>query len=274
MSAGELLIIGGNEEKYNDVSILQTFADLVKKKQGKVGILPAASRVPEEISSIYEETFQKLGIENSVTLSVPSREKAESPELSECLDGMAALFITGGDQSLLSELIAGTSFHKNLLRRWKEGMILAGTSAGASIMGKEMIVSSQLKLHDETLKVYMGEGFGILEDLIIDQHFSQRGRFGRLIGAMAEMPGRIGLGIDENTAILYKDSEFEVIGEHQVFIIDGQEGKIFKTSNSADDSELTGTNFKLHTLTSGFKFSLVTKSVIHPTVKRGNADEN
>ncbi|MGF2614818.1 cyanophycinase [Rossellomorea vietnamensis] len=263
MSAGELLIIGGNEEKYEGLSILQTFADLAMKRGGKVGILPAASRVPDEISSIYKDTFTKLGIHDSITLSISSREKADSLELNDSLEKISALFITGGNQSLLAERISGTTFHDSLLRRWKEGMILAGTSAGASIMGKEMIVSSKLKLHDDTLKVYMGKGFGFLEDLIIDQHFSQRGRFGRLIGAMAEMPGMIGIGIDENTAILLKDNEFEVIGEHQVFIVDGQEGEVFRPDVPEESSELTATNFKLHTLKAGFRFNLINKSVIH-----------
>ncbi|RIW29006.1 cyanophycinase [Bacillus salacetis] len=268
MPVGELLIIGGNEEKYKGLSILGTFAELVKRKTGKVGILPAASRIQEEVGGNYSDIFADLGIEDSVVISITDRKDAHLPELRDALEGMSALFITGGDQSLLAERVEGTPFHQSLLRKWEDGMILAGTSAGASIMGKEMIVSSKIKLHDDTLKVFMGRGFGILEDLIIDQHFSQRGRFGRLIGAMAEMPDKIGIGIDENTAILLRGDEFIVLGEHQVFVIDGQDGKVFKPEVPEESSELTATDFKLHTLKAGFRFSLETKSVIHSSEER------
>jgi cyanophycinase len=263
MSAGELLIIGGNEEKCRTAEILSRFIELAKQLQGTVGILPAASRIPDEVSADYSSLFKRLGAEQVDVLDIDSREKSNDAEMLKMAEGMAALFITGGDQERLSNLVRGTKLHQLLMDKWRAGMIIGGTSAGASIMGEYMIVYSETKINDDRLIIEMGNGFGLLNNLLIDQHFSQRGRFGRLIGAIAGKQDLIGIGIDENTAILVTDDKFEVLGEHQVFIIDGKGGSLVDNVKSKDGgNELTITDFKLHTLTAGYRFDLASRKII------------
>jgi cyanophycinase len=265
MSTGKLLIIGGNEEKCTEGMILETFIHLAADgKSGAVGILPTASQIPEEVSSDYIKVFKKLGVNEIEVLKVDSREKADASDILETAANLSALFITGGDQKRLSDMVRGTKLHKLIAERWYSGMLIGGTSAGASIMGEEMIVYAEMKSNEEErLRIEMGKGFGFKKELLIDQHFSQRGRFGRLIGAIAENQDLIGIGIDENTAILVIGNSFEVIGEHQVFVIDGKNGSLvdFVRSDNGGE-ELTITDFKLHALTSGYGFDLSSRKIM------------
>jgi cyanophycinase len=259
---GELLIIGGHEEKYNGEEILQKFVELAKRNKGSIGILPTASEIPDEVSADYINVFKKLNAEDIKVFNIHSRNEANENRVLEMVPQLSALFITGGDQSRLAKIIGDTKFYHAILEQWRNGMVIAGTSAGASIMGKYMIASAKTKENDKGLKIDIEEGFGFI-DVIIDQHFSQRARFGRLLGAIAENPNLIGIGIDENTAILVGNGKFKVYGEHQVFVIDGKEGSLVDLAISeSGGEELTISNFKLHTLTNGFSFDLTTRQLI------------
>ncbi|OCA85667.1 cyanophycinase [Bacillus sp. FJAT-27225] len=263
MSYGPLLIIGGAEEKYQGVTILRKFTELSLKREGKVGILTTATKIPEEVGGEYKKVFRNLGITDSITIDVDSREKAENEQILKDVEGISSLFITGGDQSRLTQMISGTKLHGLLFEKWKNGMPIGGTSAGASIMGKHMIVSALTKDSDEILQVEMDIGFGFMRDMLIDQHFSQRSRFDRLLGAIAGNPDLMGIGIDENTAILVEGDLFEVIGEHQVLILDGKDNSFVEVTTNEDGSEeLTLSNFKLHTLTHGYRFDLKNRKLL------------
>ncbi|MGM0789300.1 MAG: cyanophycinase [Bacillota bacterium] len=263
MQTGDLLIIGGNEEKCNEVEILKKFVEISAARTGPIGVLPTASRIPDEVSREYIEVLDRLGAGEVICLDISSRADAESEEIARRIESLAAVFITGGDQGRLAELILGSKVYEALHNSWKKGMPIAGTSAGASIMGKVMIVSSQTKAADDVLQVELGEGFGFLQNLVIDQHFSQRARFGRLLGAIAENTDLMGIGIDENTAILVRNGQFEVFGEHQVFVFDGKEGEFVNSAVSSNGSEeLTLSDFKLHTLTGGYRFDLGNRKLL------------
>lgn len=263
MSPGELLIIGGAEEKFHGGEVLNKFVELAGRQNKGIGILPTASKIPEDVSSDYIQTFKQLGVERVEVIDVDSRERAEDPSILGLVDSLSAIFITGGDQSRLSELIGGTKLHEKLMAQWKKGMVLAGTSAGASIMAKQMIVAADTKLNDDKLKVELGIGFGFMDHLLIDQHFSQRGRFDRLLSAIAENKELIGIGIDENTAILISDNKFQVYGEHQVLIIDGKSSNYINIKTSENGSEeLTISGFQLHALTKGYRFDLIKRKLI------------
>ncbi|TCN27753.1 cyanophycinase [Mesobacillus foraminis] len=264
MNSGKLLIIGGNEEKCTEGDILSLFIQLSMERGGPVGILPAASQIPDEVSRDYIKVFRNLGAEEIKVLAVDTREKADDPSILGTTSELGALFITGGDQKRLSDLIRGSKLHTLLMEKWRSGMHIGGTSAGASIMGEDMIIYSEMKNNDEErLVIEMGKGFGFEKNLLIDQHFSQRARFGRLIGAIAENKELVGIGIDENTAILVNGKQFEVIGEHQVFVIDGLNGSLVDFVRSENGGEeLTITDFKLHALTDGYSFNLSTRKIM------------
>jgi cyanophycinase len=263
MSPGELLIIGGAEEKFHGGEVLGKFVEMAGRQGKGIGILPTASKIPDDVSSDYMQTFKQLGVERVEVIDVDSRERAGDPSILKLVDSLSAVFITGGNQSRLSELIGGTKLHETFMNNWKKGMVLAGTSAGASIMAKQMIVAADTKLNDDKLKIELGIGFGFMDHILIDQHFSQRGRFDRLLSAIAENKEIIGIGIDENTAILIKENKFEVYGEHQVLVIDGKSSNYVEIKTSENGSkELTISGFQLHALTKGYSFDLIKRKLI------------
>ncbi len=269
MSVGELLIIGGAEKKCPQGEVLNLFVDLAKGRSGAIGIIPTASEIPEEVCEDYIRTFHQLDVKDIDILSITNRAEANSPEIRARIASLAAVFITGGDQSRLADIIRGTVLHDALMDTWRDGLILGGTSAGASIMAHQMIVASDTKLDDDKLKVELGAGFGFLDKFIIDQHFSQRGRFDRLLSVIAENREVIGIGIDENTAILVKDDQFKVFGEHQVLVIDGRNSDFVDIIASENGSEeLTISNFALHTLTKGYSFDLLKRQLIKKGKKK------
>lgn len=264
MRKGELIIIGGNEEKFQDNEILSIFVELSQKNDGGIGILPTASRIPDEVSEEYVQAFSLLGAKNITVLNVDSREKAEDPEILEQANGLSALFMTGGDQSRLNKLIGGTKLFDLIYKQWNEGMVIGGTSAGASIMGGQMIVAADMKVDDDITRVEMSGAFGLLPETIIDQHFSQRARFDRLMNAIAENPNIMGIGIDENTAILVEDKQFTVYGEHQVMVIDGKNNsfvEVITTESGSEEATVSG--FQLHTMTRGYSFDLEERKLLN-----------
>lgn len=263
MNCGELLIIGGAEDKCLEGEVLNKFVELAKRTAGGIGILPTASEIPDEVSKEYIRIFKDLGVNRVEVLQVDSRKDAEEPAVCEQLASFSAVFITGGNQSRLSKLIGDSKLHMTLSKSWKNGMVLAGTSAGASIMGKQMIIAADTKLNDEKLKVEIGKGFGFLDGLLIDQHFSQRGRFDRLLSAIAENKEIMGIGIDENTAIIVRNGQFEVYGQNQVLVLDGSSSDYINITTADNGSEeLTLSGFKLHALTRGYHFDLNTRKLL------------
>ncbi|WP_409305154.1 cyanophycinase [Peribacillus sp. SCS-155] len=263
MYPGDLLIIGGAEEKCHGAEVLSKFVELAGGSESIIGILPTASEIPDDVSSDYVKTFGKLGVKDLHVLNIKHRREAEDPEVCRIVDSLTAVFISGGDQSRLADIIGNTKLHMKLAERWKEGMVLAGTSAGASIMAKHMIVASDMKQNEDKLKIELGRGFGFMDYVLIDQHFSQRARFDRLLSAIADNNEIIGIGIDENTAILVRNNEFEVYGEHQVLVMDGKSSDYIDISTSKNGSEeLTISGFRLHTLTAGYRFDLTGRKLL------------
>ncbi|WLD93632.1 cyanophycinase [Alkalihalobacillus sp. AL-G] len=262
--SGDLFIIGGNEDKDGDMEILSTFIKDTKTREGTIGILTTPTGYPDEVGGEYRDIFMKLGAQKVELLHIDTRPKAEESVFLEKIHTLSALFMTGGDQNRLSSIIGGTSFFKGIQKAWNEGMIIAGTSAGAAIMSRHMIVSGKTKANHEKSNLEMGVGFGFLEDVVIDQHFSQRARFGRLLHAIAQNPQIIGVGIDENTAVWVREGGryFEVIGEHSVTVIDGCKLSFVDIAEKAESEEVTITGVQLHSLAKGYRFDLETRQLI------------
>lgn len=261
---GDLFIIGGNEDKDGEMVILSTFITDTKTRAGTVGILTTATGYPDEVGGEYRDIFRKLGADNVELIQIETRQQAEDPMFLEKAKAFSALFMTGGDQNRLSSIIGGTSFFKQIQKMWHDGMIIAGTSAGAAVMSRHMIVSGKTKANHEKADVEMGVGFGFLEDVVIDQHFSQRARFGRLLHAIAQNPQIIGVGIDENTAVWVREGGryFEVIGEHSVTVIDGHKLSFVDIAEKEDSEEVTITGVQLHSLAKGYRFDLENRQLI------------
>jgi len=228
---GPVMPIGGAEEKNQNQGqeVLERFFDLAGKKRARIAVIPTASEEPEEAGKTYVEVFEKLGARAVDVLEINERPDANEGPAIELLEQATGIFVTGGDQARLVSLLAGTKVMECIRQRNAEGVVVAGTSAGASAVASHMLVGGTGlagNSNDAAARKGMVElvsGFGLLQDLIIDQHFSQRGRMGRLLSAFAANPGLVGVGLDEDTAVLItRDGNLEVLGSGMVTLIDGR----------------------------------------------------
>ncbi|HHY81137.1 MAG TPA: cyanophycinase [Clostridiales bacterium] len=254
---GTLVIIGGAEDKKNNCTILRKVADLAKGDKGKIIILTVATDYPSQVGKEYKHLFNKLGVSNIDALHIETREEANDPERLQRMENASCVFFTGGDQLKITSLIGGTKTDKFLKDAFIEGLVIAGTSAGASVMSETMITSG---IDDEAPKrctVKMAPGLGLINGVVIDQHFAQRGRIGRLLAAVAQNPNVLGIGLDEDTAIVVKpDNTFEVVGSNAVTVLDGVNSTYTNVSESRPDEILALTNIILHVLPHGHEFDL------------------
>lgn len=216
------MLIGGAEDKVRDKVILSRFAAFAGAPDAHVVVVSTASSLGEVATERYRELFEGMGIGHVSGIRPEERSEAEDPELASALSDATAVFLTGGNQLRLSSVVAGTRVADAIHRAHDRGAVLAGTSAGASAMATHMMAFGR---GGETPKLRMAQlaaGLGVLHGLVIDQHFEQRGRFGRLLAVVAQSPSLLGVGLDEDTAaIVYGDRSMEVVGRGAVTVLDG-----------------------------------------------------
>ncbi len=221
---GDILIIGGAEDKLNERHILRKFVDLSGGMDAVILIVPVPSDFPLVTATLYKTIFQSLGIKKVSVLEATSRQEVLKVDADKILAGVTGVFLTGGDQMRLSSILGGTKFLFALKNSIKSGMTLAGSSAGAAGMSSTMIVRGEPKVQPLKDSIRLCPGLGILKNIIIDQHFTERTRLSRLITAVCYNPNNLGIGIDENTAIHIKNNGvLEVMGSGTVTIIDGSD---------------------------------------------------
>lgn len=259
--SGKLVIIGGAEDREKHCTILETVLGLSGENHPRVAVIAGASAEPVEIGQDYEQIFDKLGAESVQTLHISCRVDAQDPSSAAVLQEAAVVFITGGDQLRLTSVLGGTFLMETLWERYTGGtVVLAGTSAGASAMSGTMIIGGRSGQSPQRGLIQMSPGLGFLPQVLIDQHFVQRGRFGRLIAAVALNPGYLGLGIDEDTAAIVRDGRWlEVIGSFGTTIIDGSFLSQTNVSDTAPRETLTLSALQVHVLARGARFDLKQK---------------
>ena len=250
-----LIIVGGHEDKKEDKLILREIAE--RAGSGLLVIATVATSMPDETYEEYEQVFRGLGVRHLRRLDVRSREDATDPALAEMVDEATALYFSGGDQLKITSQVGDTPVFAAIRRLYERGGTIAGTSAGASVMTETMLVSGN---SDTSARVgsdlQMAPGLGLLPDAIVDQHFAERGRIGRLLGAVAQNPRMVGLGIDENTAIIVRRNRFRVVGEGAVYVVDGRDTTYSNLTEEETDRALTVFDVRLHVLTQGDEFNL------------------
>ncbi|MCY0880085.1 MAG: cyanophycinase [Firmicutes bacterium] len=258
------MIIGGNEDKDGERVILTRVAELTARsaRPNALGIVATASHEGRAAFLQYSRIFQALGVDEVWDLTVQAREAANRPELLERLRRCATLFFTGGDQLRVTSVLGGTRFHHVLLEEHRRGLAVAGTSAGASMMSDTMIVMGDAEEAPTKNTVHMAPGMGLWVGAVIDQHFSQRGRLGRLLSALAQNPGILGVGLDEDTAIEVSldDQALTVWGSRTVTLLDGSQVMHTNASESRADRPLAITGVRLHVLPHGYAFDLSTRT--------------
>lgn len=254
---GNLIIIGGAEDKEGRKKILEEVCNCINKQSDTLLVVTVATLYPVEVAQKYREVFNSLGVKNIEVLDISNREDSFEKKNLELIERSKLIFFTGGDQLRITSLIGGTPVFDALKEAGKKGKYIVGTSAGASVMSDTMIVEGEDEESPRKCTLKMSPGMGFIENVIIDQHFAQRGRIGRLLTGIAQNPEVLGIGIDENTAIIVnKNAILEVVGEGAVYIIDGSTISYSNVSEQHSDDVLSMYNVKLHVLKERDKFSL------------------
>ena len=276
MDKGYLVIIGGAEDKKNECEILKEVVHLYKKSKGSLVILTVATDYPVEVGEEYKKVFSSLGVEDINIIHIQSRDMAEDQENIDTLQSAGCIFFTGGDQIKITSLIGGTKFYECLKEQYFNKVLIVGTSAGASCLSSTMIVEGEDDSAPKKCVINMSPGLDIIRGVIIDQHFAQRGRIGRLLSSVAQNPEIIGIGIDENTAIVIEgENVFRVIGEGGVTIVDGNFISHTNVSELSKDEILAITDVKLHILPKGYSYNLKDKApILHNRCKEDNYENH
>ncbi len=259
---GELIIIGGAEDKEGDCKILREFVRRSGGLQARIAVMTVATGLPGEVGAQYIDIFHRLGVDEVKVVDTDRREDASNERAIEIIQQATGVFFTGGNQARITELLKDTELDAVLHKRFAEGVVIAGTSAGAAMMPDMMIVEGEAETNPRPEVAQMDRGMGFLPGVVIDQHFAQRGRLGRLLSAVAQQPVVLGFGIDENTAIVVKGSEIEVVGDGAVTVVDVANLTHNNVEKLLKDEPLALCGVKLHILPDGYRFDLNTRSCI------------
>ncbi len=253
---GQLIIIGGAEDKFNERHILRRFLAMAGGVDASVLIVPVASDFPQVAAHVYTEVFGKLGAAKVSTLHVSTRAEALAVDPAAVLDGITGVFISGGDQARIGAKLGGTPFAALLNERVQQGLLLGGSSAGAAGMSAAMIVRGHPGSKPHADSIRLAPGLGILRDIVIDQHFTQRHRLARLITAVSYNPVNLGIGIDEDTAIVVSNGILDVIGSGTVTIIDGSGISYIDIADVSPNKPFGVCDIRMHILNSNLRFDL------------------
>ena len=258
---GYIIAIGGAENKNRKPQILKRFTDLCARGEGHIAIIPTASEL-EQTGTEYQKVFHRLGAKRTDILNIKRRIDCESPSILKMISTVDGVFITGGDQSRLAEVMSGTSLIEAMKQENLHGLHITGTSAGAAFISKTMIASGKSGITPLLGMVEISKGSGLSDELIIDQHFRQRHRLGRLMTAVAQNPEKIGVGLDEDTAIfINQENKFQVAGSGWVTVVDPAAFEQCQINSSSRKQKLSVAGLKLHLLTSGDQFDVETRQV-------------
>lgn len=253
-----ILVIGGAEDKVHGKEILQTFFHRSGGLDAIIGIVPCASREPSIIGERYYRLFSDMGAKEIKVLDVRDRSGADSSAYLDFVEDCTGIFLTGGDQLRLCGLLADTTLMDRIVERTQRREIsLAGTSAGAAVMGNHMISGGSSAESPNRSLVDMAIGLGIIPEVLVDQHFYNRNRLARLLSAIAGHPELLGIGIDEDTCAMFEsDGIIQVIGRGTVTIVDAREMSHTNQAKVYGSEPLNMHNLKLHILGHGDRYDL------------------
>lgn len=259
-----ILVIGGAEDKVHGREILYTFFGRAGSLEARIAIIPSASREPMIIGERYQQIFEDMGAKEIRVLDIRDRAQGSDSYFQEYVEQCTGVFLTGGDQLRLCGLLADTPLMEKIRQRVQQGeLTLAGTSAGAAVMGHHMIAGGGSGESPNRALVDMATGLGIIPELIVDQHFHNRNRMARLMSAISAFPERLGMGIDEDTCALFeRDGMLQVMGKGTVTIIDPGEMLYTNQPHVDADDPISLHNLRVHILCHGDRYHLHKRSLI------------
>lgn len=256
---GWIIPIGGSEDKENNPTILERFVELCGGRDAKIVVVPTASKL-YDTGDRYRAIFRDIGAAEVEVMDFDTRRDGDEPGRVAAIKACDGVFLTGGNQMRLATMLGGTAVAKALREHNANGGHVAGTSAGASFLSEHMIAFGDDNRTPHAGSVTLAPGLGLTNRVVIDQHFTQRGRLGRLITALAFNPFLIGLGIDEDTAaFISPDQTVEVEGSGTVTIVDSSKLKFSSMDRAGADDPVSMLGLTLHVLIRGATFNLHTR---------------
>jgi cyanophycinase len=259
---GTLFAIGGAEAKLRRRTVLEAFVAAAGGSDARIAVVSSASSLGVEVVEVYRSLFTSLGAPEVISMRPESRAQAQDPDLVEPLGKVSAIFLTGGNQLKLSSFITGTPFGEAIQEAYQRGTVVGGTSAGASILAEHMIAFGAGGSTPKQRMSQLSAGLGLLRGVMIDQHFEQRNRYGRLLSLVAQSPSLLGLGVDEDTAaVIHDGNRLSVIGRGAVTVVDGQH-LISNAFAAKRTTPLLMSGAVIHILPAGSQFDLTTRTLL------------
>ena len=258
---GALFAIGGAEDKLKKRMVLQEFVEAAGGPKAPIVVVPTPSALGPDVVDVYSALFAALGAASVVGVRPENREDADDPAFIEPISEATGIFMTGGNQLKLSGVVTGTAFGRAVTEAHARGAAVGGTSAGASILAEHMIAFGRSGATPRQRMSQLAGGLGLVQGAIVDQHFAQRNRYGRLLSLVAQSPGLLGIGVDEDTAAVVRGSHLEVVGRGAVTIFDGS--RITSNAHYAKRSEaILASGVVLHVLPATSTFDLKARALL------------
>ncbi len=259
---GPVMVIGGAEDKLGERVILSRFVQLTGGDRARIAVISTASSLGDAATDLYRQIFARVGVTRVTGLRPETREEANDPQTVDALKEVTGIFMTGGNQLRLSSVIGGTKLGAAILDAHGRGVVVAGTSAGASAVATHMMAFGSSGATPKHRMAHVSVGLGLLVNVVFDQHFEQRTRLGRLLAVVAQSPSLIGLGLDEDTAAIVDGNDvLEVIGRGSVTIVDGSD-VITDAFQTTGHKPMMVSNARLTSLPSGYRFDLRARRVL------------
>ncbi|MEQ3638943.1 MAG: cyanophycinase [Alteromonas sp.] len=253
---GYVIPIGGAEEKIDNPEILAKFVELCGGKDAVITIIPTASQL-DDTGTRYQQIFEEIGVKKAYSLPISERVDAQNEEYVKTLEKSTGIFVTGGNQLRLSTILGGTPIAKTIRQLNAQGVHYAGTSAGAAIVSQHMITGGNTGIVPTEDGVNLAPGMGLINTIVLDQHFNQRNRLSRLLSAVSYNPFLIGVGLDEDTAaFINPDNEFTVVGSGAITVVDPSNIEYSSMAEARTGDALTLLNLKVHILASGARYNI------------------
>jgi cyanophycinase len=249
-----LILSGGHDSP--DGAPMKRIAAETQARGGKLIICTTPTSEPAESFEQHAEVLRSLGVRRIEQIDLRIREEARQPENVARLEGASAVFVTGGDQLRLTATIGDSPFYQRMFERYEEGMLVSGTSAGCAAIPETMLVGGSSNGAPEAEDLAMAPGLGFLQGIVLDTHFAERGRIGRLLAVVAQNPKNLGLGVSEDTAIVVEGDSFEVIGSGAVFVVDGASVPFSSLSGESRSGVTSIFGVTLHALADGDRFDI------------------
>ncbi|MFO7991857.1 MAG: cyanophycinase [Thermoplasmata archaeon] len=265
MNKGKIFTIGSNLNISSNEPLLIKFVESINKPDPTIGIVPSANANPSPSGKIYKDIFESLGI-RTLLINPEDRDEANDERFASITEDVDAFFFIGGHQLRVTAMLSKTKLLENIHKKFNQGALLGGIGAGTVCFTSKMIAQDLIQHNFVKGEVELTDGLGFIDNAVIDTHFTIRGKLPILVHVISENPHLLGVGIGEETGIMWNfdKMEFEVYGRKNIIVLDGKDTDIEDTSKTGVGEPIRAANIKIHTLTVGCKYRFHDRQIIYP----------